>query len=793
MKRARKIVVRTLLGLTAGILLLGVAAPFLSANLFRERIRTALESALHRKVEMGSVHFNLFNGPGFSVEDVLISEDASAGIEPFAHVQSIKARVRISSLFSGKLAFSKLKLVEPSVNLVKTDAGPWNIQAFFPRATSSVSGSASGPGAAGMVADLASVPDIEISDGRINFKFGMVKSVFYISNADVSIYPKSDDSVIVDFSGEPARTDTGAQGFGRFSAKGLVHRPESGPDQVDMALHLERSALSELVRLFSVRDLGVHGFVSSNATFSGTTDHIAINGDLKVSGLHRWDLMPADNEGFTLKYSGALEMRSQKLELATITAPEEKIPVALRFRAADFISAPRVAATMILRDLPAASLVGTARHFGAALPADIVVDGKVNGAIGFSYPEGLQGELGISRASFTLPSEGSARIESATIVIADRKLAMEPSEVTLADGGSARIEAHYDADAQRFTAQIDGKRLKVADLKSGPGRLIAGDSIPIMDNLLEGTLEGGFRYEQHEGAAGQWSGTFDVQNALLDLPGISAPLHVNVASMVLDAGKIEVSNLRGRVGSIPILADYRFDAAGGPHFMRLTLPEVELAAIERLLLPTLYRNQGILANLRLRRAQIPDWLKDRDIEGSIQIKRLRRDGAPVCAFKARLAWTGTTAELNNASCVEDDMSAQGRIVVNLGGRVPQYHLAGQVQNLDYHEGRLDLTGQFDSSGLGRELLINASSKGSFTGRDLRLSPDMSMRDITGVFDLGGLGMSLTKIQANDGVDTFTGQGSSLADGHFVLELITSARRQVKLSGSLLPLRGAATP
>jgi hypothetical protein len=789
----RKTIIRVLLALIVGFVLLGLVAPYLSANLFRERIRDALQAALNRKVEMGSVHFNLFSGPGFSVEDVLIADDSGAGIEPFAHVESIKARIRFTSLFTGHLVFSKLKLVEPSVNLVKTDAGPWNIQSFFQRAVSTGAGQ---PGGKGQPGPLASVPDIEIGNGRINFKFGMVKSVFYINNADVSIYPKSADDLVVDFSGEPARTDTGAQGFGRFSAKGLLHRSDNGPDQLNMALHLERSALSELVRLFNSRDLGVNGYVSSNATLSGPTSHIAINGDLNVSGLHRWDLMPAPGEGWTLKFGGLLDMRSQKLDLATTAAPEEKIPVALKFKATDFISAPKTAATMILHDLPAASLAGTARHFGVVLPDNVTVEGRVNGAIGFSYPEGLQGELEVRQASFKFPSEGSAQIDSAEIVIANRKVAMEPAELTLDNGRTARIQARYDGDTQNFAMQIETKLLTAEDLKSGPAHLVTAESIPVLANLREGSWAGAIRYEKKGDEPERWSGDFDVQNALLDLPGIAAPLHIASAGIAVDGGKVEIKNLRGRVGPISIQADYRFDTAGGPHFMSLKAVEVELGQLDRLLKPTLSRSQGLLANLRLRRAPVPEWLKDRDLDGSIQIAKLVRDDAPICAFKAHLSWTGAVAELTNATCSGEDMTAAGRITVNLAGAVPQYHLAGQVQNFDYRDGKLDLAGQFDSSGMGRDLLGHATSKGTFAGREIRFSTETALRDISGAFELGsGIvpRLVVTKIQASDGVDTFTGQGSSLADGRFVLDLITAGKRQVKLTGTLLPMHPSAAP
>ena len=51
---------------------------------------------------LGAVHLNLFTGAGFTVDDVLIDDDPAAGIEPFAHVESMQARIRWTSLFSGK-------------------------------------------------------------------------------------------------------------------------------------------------------------------------------------------------------------------------------------------------------------------------------------------------------------------------------------------------------------------------------------------------------------------------------------------------------------------------------------------------------------------------------------------------------------------------------------------------------------------------------------------------------------------------------------------------------------------
>ena len=111
---------RTLFIALAAVIVFGLVAPFLRADRLRPRIQAALEAALNRPVHITSaVHLNLFTGPGFSVDDVLIDDDPAAGVEPFAHVESLRARVRLTSLFAGKLVFSSLHLDSPSVNLVK--------------------------------------------------------------------------------------------------------------------------------------------------------------------------------------------------------------------------------------------------------------------------------------------------------------------------------------------------------------------------------------------------------------------------------------------------------------------------------------------------------------------------------------------------------------------------------------------------------------------------------------------------------------------------------------------------
>src|SRR2546425_11702336 len=97
---------RWLLAAVAAFLLAGIAAPFLSADRFGDRISKALEASLGRKVKIGKVRFNLFGGPGFTINGVEIGGNPAVGIEPVAQIPedgSLEARLQLKSLWTGRL------------------------------------------------------------------------------------------------------------------------------------------------------------------------------------------------------------------------------------------------------------------------------------------------------------------------------------------------------------------------------------------------------------------------------------------------------------------------------------------------------------------------------------------------------------------------------------------------------------------------------------------------------------------------------------------------------------------
>ena len=748
---------RTVLFAALAVVVAGLIAPFLSAEKYRARITAALEAALHRHVEIGKVHLNLFTGPGFTLDNVLIDDTQSAGIEPFAHVKDLQARVKLSSLFGGRLAFSRLQLSEPTVNLVKPENAPWNISPAL------------GEPAAGENRKQM-LPDIAIRDARINFKFGDTKSIFYISNADVDLSPNSDGDLVIRFSGDPARTDRGASGFGRFTARGLLKSSNGSEDQLSLGLHLERTSVSDLATLIYGQDIGVHGFAIGNARLAGPVSQLDLTGDLALDDIHRWDLIPARAEVWNLKLRGSWNVPGQQVEIETI-APA----ITLKFRAAGYLTAPHWGASITLNGLPAPVFADGARHLGAPLPAGLQLDGKVSGVVGFDPLNGVQGSLAIDQGSLMLERAGQAKFDTLPMLIAGKDVAFGPAELTLPSEETASVQGHYALDGQTFSLRVSSKQLSVAEIESGTAPVAGSVAIPIIERLHQGTFRGWIEFAREDAAqAGQWTGAYDVQDALLDVPGLSVPLHIDSAAVAIEPALTRIDRIRGRAGAIRFDGDYAFS----PHTLHLSVAELQLSDCERLFLPTLRHNDSLLS--RWRNIPPPAWLRERNLTGAIHIGKLLDSDVDLGPLNAKLSWNGVQVRLSTM-----DPRLEGTLRVNLAGPLPAYHFSGNLRDLDYRGGTLDLDGEVDTGGLGASILANALANGTFAGHTISLGPDGDFREITGNYKVAGGKLQLSGIEAQQGVDTLTGQAATQDDGRLLFEL-ASAKRQLRLSATLIP-------
>ncbi len=748
--RRRKIAWRWLLAGVLAFLVAGIAAPFLSADSFGQRIKQALEASLGRPVTIGKVRFNLFHGPGFTISDVEIGEDPAFGIEPFAAwpggVESIDARLKLKSLWTGKLEWSSLRLNSPVVNLVKVGAR-WN---FEPLLTPKL---------------VASLPKIEVRDGRINFKFGDTESIFYIANVELDAVAPSSSAAdwYVQFRGEPARTDGPSHGYSRQSLTGSGHWR---PDRVNFDLQIEKSALSEVSALILGRDVGIHGTVASRIQLTGPSNDIRIAGRLQVQDLHRWDQFPMQGDGWPLDFRGHLDVTTQRLEMES---QSELLPIAVRYRVADYLSQPHWALGLSWNRFPAEPLVTLARHMGAALPDGLKLSGSLDGAVSWSGPGNLQGQIALHDGSVGFPDSPPVDFEEVKVLFDGDRIHLE-SALARSENSEARLEADYRWPTQELDLNISSESMTIAAIRTQAARL----PTPLLEALSAGVWKGALRYhhalrsgESHGAVSEGWSGQIQLSQAEIPLPGLAEPLHVKSASARLDGAKLWVDKMVARVGTVDLQGEYRYEpGAIHPHRFRLIIPEIDAAELERLLMPTLRRNEGFFERtLGIGKAEVPDWLTTRYIDGTVQVGSLRFGETELSGVHARVRWSGARVDLLGVEASVENGAVYGRVSADLAGRVPVYRMDFHLDSFDFEGGKIDADGVIGTSGSGSELLSRMRSQGSFSGRGLDIGQTAS-----GCYLIEGLRLRLTELQLQVGPDLFIGRGAMQDDGHLLLQL-----------------------
>lgn len=756
----------------AAVLIVGVVAPFLGANRYAEQIRSGLEAALGRRVEFGDVHFNLLTGPGFTVSKVVVYEDPAFGREPFAYVESLEARPRLWPLMLGRLEFASLRLEDTSVNLTRVDTGPgaaWSFTELLHRTK------------------FDALPGLHVRSGRINFKFGDTKSAFYVLGADLDISPPASAAGAwqVDFSGEPARTDRPARGFGSFTAAGKWHPG----GKLDLNVRLERSAISEVISLIYGRDIGVHGVVTARAHLAGPLDNLHINGAMNIEDVHRWDLLPQHGTGWPFEFEGRLNLPAEQLEIDSHSAAKEAPPLAVHFRVADYLSHPHWGLGLNWNRFQIEPLLQLARHLGAQLPDGLKMAGTLDGVIGYAEQGSWQGQLAFQDAAVTIPNSPPVRFEQATLLFDGGHVRL-PAAVALTTGDDlARIEAAYALVTGELKLNIATDGMKVEGLQSQA----ALAAVPILEQVQSGIWKGTLQYQRAADSTGGWSGAFQLEDATLPLPGFAEPVLVHSAHARLDGARVSVDKARISAGNLTALADYQYEpGAARPHRIRISAADLDAAELQALLLPTLERNRGLIARaLGLGRTPVPEWLREQRVDGSVAVDTLHLGGLKLQKVRGRLIWNGTSVVLANIAGGLQNGTISGRLTIDLRGNDPVYRLAGQIKSVQWNGGTFDADAALDTRGTGMALLANLRSDGSFTGQLFAGAPLDQFDSVSGCYSLqwarSAPRLSFTDLRMSAGDELYLGRGAMQDDGRVLIQ-VSNGLRELSMSGTLARLQ-----
>jgi hypothetical protein len=229
--------------------------------------------------------------------------------------------------------------------------------------------------------------------------------------------------------------------------------------------------------------------------------------------------------------------------------------------------------------------------------------------------------------------------------------------------------------------------------------------------------------------------------------------------------------------------------AARPHHLRVHAGTLDAADLEAELRPTLSRSNGIIARA-LGRTSVPDWLEQREVDGSIQVDELLLGGAHLENLRARLLWDVTRVELDGLQAKLDRAAIAGSLSIDLRAARPVYKLTGSVKGLNWQSGKLDGQGTLETSGAGLQLLTSLSSEGVFTAVGLDFG-GLGGRSLSGSYSMAWAAMAprlrLTGLNLRTEDDAYTGRGATQDDGRLLI-VLTNGAKELRVSGPLDKLR-----
>lgn len=278
------------------VLLLVIVPPLLNVSRFQRRIASNLSNSLGRPVHLDRVSLTLLPLPGFTLENFVVNEDPAFGYEPILRANEVRATVRISSLWSHHVEFSRISLTEPtSLNLVRLPDGRWNFEPVLLQA----SRIEAAPTAQTFSGSAPRFPYIEASGARINLKLGQEKTPYALTDSDFALWLPSPRQWHFRLQAHPARTDVAPSDAGVLRLEGTLGDSAARATtlaQVPIDLHAVWGAapVAGLSRIALGRDIGLRGELTVDLDAVGTVDSAQLAATISLAHGRRADFIPSE-------------------------------------------------------------------------------------------------------------------------------------------------------------------------------------------------------------------------------------------------------------------------------------------------------------------------------------------------------------------------------------------------------------------------------------------------------------------------------------------------------------------
>jgi hypothetical protein len=561
---------------TAGLvvlLLLCLLRP--GASRLKSRIITSVSSSLGRNVDIGSVHIQLLPRPGFDLENLAVYDDPVFGAEPLLRANQVSAAIRLTSLLRGRLEIARLDLTEPSLNLVHSDSGRWNVEGLLERTARMPLA----PTGKRKSEPRPAFPYIEATSARINFKTGLEKKPYALTNADFSLWQDSENSWGVRLRAQPFRSDLNLNDTGLLQVAGTWQRaPTLRDTPLQLNLEWSRAQLGQLTKFFSGNDQGWRGGAQLDVTLTGTPAQLHVVSDANVLDYRRYDITRGEPLRLAVHCDGLYGSSDHAFHELVCIAPVGNGMVTLK----GDVGVPgvhQVGLMLSAENVPAQAVVALVQRMKKNPPEDLITEGTVHGSVLIEED---------ASAGVTLRVEGRGAITGLRFFSTASQAEIGPTNVPFVltadqtEGGRVR-NPRQNASA----VLLDGPRIEFGPIPAGIGReapretpvvaqgwinwngyelSVTGDAdiakslrtahmfgLPASSANVEGAAQidlrvgGTSRYSASAALSGPLiTGTAKLRNVRVAVRGVAAPIEVSSADLQLLPDGVRVTKLNAK-------------------------------------------------------------------------------------------------------------------------------------------------------------------------------------------------------------------------------------------------------
>jgi AsmA protein len=559
----------------------------------RNRISGSIESALGRKVVLDNVRVHLLPRPGFDLEGLVIYDDPAFSAEPMIRAQEVSAAIRFSSLLRGRIEIATLSATEPSINLVRTDQGRWNLASLLERNAQIPAAPTGKPASERRPA----FPYLEATGARINFKLGQTKKSFALTNADVALWQDTENSWSARIKAEPVRTDFNLSDTGLVQINATWQRARSSRlTPMQITAQWQKGQLGQITKLLSGRDRGWRGEVSFAANLSGTPEALRIESQTAIDGFRRYDIVGSENVRLAAVCSGQYNTVTSTLADLLCESPVSGGTLRLRGSISMALVAelPTYDLTLAADKVPLSSLVRLLRQAKKQIPGDLTASGLLNAEFHATRDVAdLFKNGGATGGDARLPSawHGMVTQWAGSGAATNVRLSSNAGKDEVALGTIPLTLVAPDSPRTRLTHSRSIEKVKEQEpagpqLRIGPVALTMDTAAPVNTGgwmsaagyrlFLRGDMElkNLYRLEDvlglpvaqpaAEGAAkldvsvfGPWQGfapptalgTSQLRDVRAEIHGLNAPIEIGSATLSLAPDAVRVDNLSARTGS----------------------------------------------------------------------------------------------------------------------------------------------------------------------------------------------------------------------------------------------------